>query len=356
MPTHEALMITQSNIPKHELLNSLFCKLMEFSPDELTAPLDLEKYRKVQNKPSKMYKHPFKVNPSWGLTPELCCLDKIPLINTGSGSYAASNLIHANRPSNIGNEPEGQEMACPSCKSCKPKDSPDCDFARDENSKCCYGFRCNVCKKVHLFCPDNLELGNSVGTPNSLQHIIRAMVGLCSTFDQAAAIVEQQKKLLTLIVTSLDQEIQQFCEIGKAPLVFMETVVPTLPDKFIGLNEWAFFASLMNWDSALSFNTKEKYQHFLNSIICINSVPKSPVCAKPTRSKTSSSKVPAPAPSNNSSVASLFNNVPLSTTMPVPIPSSTGVDKEMVDQLEVEGEGQALETVEATKVADTTVP
>jgi hypothetical protein len=53
----------------------------------------------------KTYKHPFKVNPSWGLTPELRRLDKIPLINSGTNSYAASDLIHANRPSDIVSDP-----------------------------------------------------------------------------------------------------------------------------------------------------------------------------------------------------------------------------------------------------------
>ncbi|KAF9067349.1 hypothetical protein BDP27DRAFT_1422903 [Rhodocollybia butyracea] len=281
MPTCEALIITRNNIPKHALLDSLFRKLMAFSPDKLMASLDSEKYQTLvldfQALPSiweifpfgpskvyvQTYKHPFKVNPSWGLTPELCRLDKIPLINGGSNSYTASNLIHANWPSDIGNTPKGREMACPSCKSCKPKDSPDCNIACDENGNCCYGFHCNVCEKVHLFCPDNLKLGkymtymndmynSSVGAPDSLQHIIWAIMGLCSVLDQAAAIVKQQKKLLTLIATSFDQELQQLQEIGKDPLVFLEIVVPTLPDKSIGLNKWAFFVSLMNWDSALT--------------------------------------------------------------------------------------------------------
>jgi hypothetical protein len=44
-PTREAIMITRNDIPKHELLDRLFRKLMEFSPDELTASLDSEKYR-----------------------------------------------------------------------------------------------------------------------------------------------------------------------------------------------------------------------------------------------------------------------------------------------------------------------
>ncbi|KAF9060908.1 hypothetical protein BDP27DRAFT_1370132 [Rhodocollybia butyracea] len=121
-PTREALMITRNDIPKHKLLDSLFRKLMSFSPDKLTASLDSEKYQTLvldfqQNRTSKpflpygkssplgplscTYKHPFKVDPSWGLTPELCRLDKIPLINAGSNSYTASNLIHVNRPSNI---------------------------------------------------------------------------------------------------------------------------------------------------------------------------------------------------------------------------------------------------------------
>ncbi|KAF9064381.1 hypothetical protein BDP27DRAFT_1367208 [Rhodocollybia butyracea] len=106
----------------------------------------------------------------------------------------------------------------------------------------------------------------------------------------------------------------------------------------------------------LTFDTEEKYQHFLDNIIRVDSVPKTPVCAKPTGSTTLSSKVPAPAPGNTSSAASLFDNVPPPTTAPAPVLSPTVVDEEMVDQLEVKGEGQASETVEATKVADTTIP
>jgi hypothetical protein len=182
------------------------------------------------------------------------------------------------------------------------------------------------------------------------------MVGLRSSFDQAAAIIEQQKQLLTSIALLFDQELPQLREIGKDPLVFMETIVPTLPDKSIDLNKWAFFALLMNWDSALTFDTTEKYQAFLNSIIRVNSVPKSPAPGKVVYSEASSSKVPASAPGSVSSATSLFNDIPPSTAAPVPGPSSAGVDVEMEDQLGEDGAGQTSETVEASTLAETTVP
>lgn len=181
------------------------------------------------------------------------------------------------------------------------------------------------------------------------------MVGLHSSFDQAAAI-EQQKQLLSSIALSFDQELQQLREIGKDPLVFMETIVPTLPDKSIDLNEWAFFASLMNWDSALTFDTPEKYQAFLSSIIRVDSVPKAPVPGKVVYSEASSSKVPASAPGSVASAASLFNDLPPSTAAPVPGSSSTGVDAEMEDQLGEDGAGRTSESVEASVLADSTVP
>ncbi|KAF9066416.1 hypothetical protein BDP27DRAFT_1365604 [Rhodocollybia butyracea] len=259
-------------------------------------------------------------------------------------------MVVANRPGDSSVDTKLRIVACPSCKNRKfsqitrkPKESMPCDFARFENGECKFGSQCDVCSRCHLFCPDCLELGkyleylndtynSAIGAPDSLQRTLRAMSGLHTAYDKTAALIEEQKKILALLAESFNHKLDILREIGRDPITFLENIVPSMPDKLLGLPEWTYLASLMKWDSFLAFDTQEKYEAFLNTLVHIAVADKDSPEAGPSRSKSAQPRAassPAPARPVTLSVPSRAPSVgPLT---PVPAPSPVPEDEEELD-------------------------
>jgi hypothetical protein len=92
-------------------------------------------------------------------------------------------------------------------------------------------------------------------------------------YDAAIETRNQLNNTVEKLFTSLQSEVQELRHIGKDPLVFVESYVPTFPENRLDLTHWSFLCSFMGWDSDFCFKTNERYERFLSKNIRVAVVP-----------------------------------------------------------------------------------
>jgi hypothetical protein len=83
----------------------------------------------------------------------------------------------------------------------------------------------------------------------------------------AIALQATLEQLEDSLSVTMGHELKELREICKDPLVFLETMAPSIPEKRVSFETWTFLCSLMNWDSPQNFQNSDEYHAFLDSIV-----------------------------------------------------------------------------------------
>jgi hypothetical protein len=140
---------------------------------------------------------------------------------------------------------------------------------------------------------------------------------------------EQALQLYEQLTTDLVSEFKILKDSISSPVSFIQAMYANAPQPVITLEQWAFFASIFDWDSAFNFRTDEKFDAFRASITRVafvhpSDLPQSSSLAPPLFTPTGS-----PAPSlSEEPVAGPSGAVRSRAVSPVDDPLNTGTSAE----------------------------
>jgi hypothetical protein len=128
------------------------------------------------------------------------------------------------------------------------------------------------------------------------------MARTCESVKQAIALQETLERLGDSLLITMGHELKELREICKDPLVFLQTMAPTIPEKRVSLETWTFLCSLMNWESPQNFQRSEEYNAFLDSIVYAGSDNKASRASTPVPAQASPSadSIPTAVPTVSS--------------------------------------------------------